>query len=351
MTAEQPTNAAASVREIAVVMLAYGAEPFLTDAVGAVLASTGVELELVLVDNGATAGSVEAVRALDDPRVRVLTPASNLGFTGGVELGVRSTSAPIVALVNSDAIVQPGALMELARALDDPGVGLVSGLVRLAATPDLVNTVGNPVHLLGLSWAGHMGEPVTDHTTPATIASVTGATMAVRRSVWDSLGGFPNAYFAYLEDLELSWRAWQRGLSVWFVPTAVSDHHYEFSRSPLKMYLVDRNRLAFVLTCYGTRTLALLALPLVAFDMALLAVAVTQGWGRQWWRARWWLLGNMGWLRARRRQVQAERLVTDRELAGLWTDTFDPVALPLPPGGAVIEKVLRVYWRAVRRFL
>ncbi|GEL97662.1 glycosyl transferase [Cellulomonas terrae] len=332
-------------------MLAYGAEPYLEEAVRAVLASTGVELELVLVDNGATGRSVDAVRALADPRVRVLTPSHNLGFTGGVDLGVRGTTAPVVALVNSDAIVQPDALVELARALDDPGVGLVSGLVRLAATPDLVNTVGNPVHLLGLSWAGHMGEPVAEHTEPTTVASVTGATMAVRRSVWDALGGFPDEYFAYLEDLELSWRAWQRGLRVCFVPTAVSDHHYEFSRSPLKMYLVDRNRLAFVLTCYGTRTLVLLALPLLAFDVALLAVAVAQGWGRQWWRARWWVLGHVGWLRARRRDVQAARVVGDRDLAPLWTDSFDAAQLPLPPGGAVIEKVLQAYWRVARRLL
>lgn len=347
MRAEQPTD----VRELSVVMLAYGAEPYLQEAVAAVLASTGVALDVVLVDNGTTGRSVEDVRALGDARVQIVTPGRNLGFTGGVNLGVRSTSAPVVALVNSDAVVQPDALVELARALDDPGVALVSGLVRLAATPDLVNTVGNPVHVLGLSWAGHMGEPVADHTVPTTVASVTGATMAVRRTVWDDLGGFPDEYFAYLEDLELSWRAWQRGLRVCFVPSAVSDHHYEFSRSPLKMYLVDRNRLSFVLTCYGTRTLALLALPLLAFDVALLAVAVAQGWGRQWWRARWWVLRHVGWLRARRREVQAARVVSDRELAPLWTDTFDATALPLPPGGAVIEKVLQTWWRVARRML
>lgn len=343
------TMSSADVPRVAVVMLAYGPEPYLDDAVDAVLASTGVEVDLVLVDNGAVGDAVARLRARDDDRVRVLVPGRNLGFTGGVNLGVAQTTAPLVALVNSDAVVQPSALAELVRALDDPAVGLVSGLVRLADEPALVNTVGNPVHLLGLSWAGHMGEPTDDHQEPADVASVTGATMAVRRSVWDDLGGFPEEYFAYLEDLELSWRAWQRGLRVRYVPTAVSDHHYEFSRSPLKMYLVDRNRLIFVLTCYAPRTLALLALPLLAFDVALLAVALAQGWGRQWWRARVWVLGHVGWLRARRRAVQSARLVPDSALVDLWTDRFDPTQLALPPGGRAIEKVLQVYWRLVRR--
>lgn len=341
MAAEHPA--------VSVVMLAYGPEPYLDDAVAAVLASSGVDLELVLVDNGSTGGAIERVRAADDPRVRVVVPGRNLGFTGGVNLGVRGTTAPVVALVNSDAVVQPDALAELVRALDDPGVGLVSGLVRLAATPDRVNSVGNPVHVLGLSWAGHLGEPTRDHARPRDIASVTGATMAFRRTVWDALGGFPDEYFAYLEDLELSWRAWQRGLRVRYVPTAVSDHHYEFSRSPLKMYLVDRNRLLFVLTCYAGRTLALLALPLLAFDVALLAVAAAQGWARQWWRARVWVLGHLRWVRSRRREVQAARLVGDAALVPLWTDTFDTSQMPLPPGGRAVEGVLRGWWRVVRR--
>ncbi|MGN8245651.1 glycosyltransferase [Cellulomonas soli] len=337
------------VAAVSVVMLAFGDEPYLADAVAAVLASVEVDVELVLVDNGAAGDSVERALRGTDGRVRLLTPPTNLGFTGGVNLGVSETTAPVVALVNSDAIVQPRALAELVRALDDPEVGLVSGLVRLAASPDQVNTVGNPVHVLGLSWAGHLGDPVADHQQAVDIASVTGATMAIRRTVWDALGGFPEEYFAYLEDLELSWRAWQRGLRVRFVPTAVSDHHYEFSRSPLKMYLVDRNRLLFVLTCYSGRTLALLALPLVAFDIALLAVSVAQGWGRQWWKARVWVLSHPGWLRSRRRTVQSARLVADAALVPRWTDTFDTTQMPLPPGGGAIEKVLQLYWRLVRR--
>jgi len=330
-------------------MLAYGEEPYLHDAVAAVLASTGVEVELVLVDNGCTSQAVAALPA--DDRVRIVTPEHNLGFTGGVNLGAVHARADVLALVNSDAVVAGDAVAELARAIKDPGVGLVSGQVRLADDPSRVNSVGNPLHVLGLSWAGHMGEPVADHTERRAVASATGACLAVRRVVWESLGGFPEEYFAYLEDLELSWRCWQRGLRVEYVPTAAADHHYEFSRSPLKMYLVERNRLIFLTTCYEARTLALLVPPLVAFDLALLLVALRQGWARQKVHGWWWVLTHAAWIRRRRRQVQSARTVHDRNLTHLLTIRFDPAQFPLPAGGGIAQAALRGYWSLVRRAL
>ncbi|MFF1528369.1 glycosyltransferase family 2 protein [Cellulomonas sp. NPDC058312] len=336
-------------RHVCAIMLAFGPEPYLREAVAAVLASDGVDVELLLVDNGCTTDAVAELPA--DPRLRVITPDRNLGFTGGVDLGAREATAPVLALVNSDAVVEPGALRALAEALDDPSTGLVCGLVTLGADPETVNSVGNPVHVLGLSWAGHMGEPAAAHRTPTDIASTTGALMAARASTWAELGGFPEEYFAYLEDLELSWRTWQRGLRVRYVPTARARHYYEFSRTPLKMYLVERNRLLFLATCHSGRTLALLALPLLAFEAAITLIAASQGWGRQkiaGWR---WIMRHLGWVRERRRTVQAARTVPDRELAHLLGTRFDPAQFPLPPGGGLLQAALAAYWRLARRLL
>jgi GT2 family glycosyltransferase len=336
-------------RQVSAIMLAFGAEPYLHEAVAAVLASEGVDVELLLVDNGCTTDAVATLPA--DPRLRVVTPERNLGFTGGVDLGAAEATAPVLVLVNSDAVVDAGALLALARALDDPATGLVSGLVTLGDDPSTVNSVGNPLHVLGLSWAGHMGEPAATHPTPTDIPSTTGALMGARASTWAELGGFPDEYFAYLEDLELSWRTWQRGLRVRYVPSARAVHHYEFSRTPLKMYLVERNRLLFLATCHSGRMLTLLAVPLLAFEAAITAVAFAQGWGRQkvaGWR---WVLSHLGWVRARRRAVQTDRVVPDRELAHLLSTRFDPAQFPLPPGGGLLQVVLAAWWSVARRLL
>jgi GT2 family glycosyltransferase len=336
-------------RDLSVIMLAYGAEHCLGAAVSAVLESEGVAVELILVDNGTTSDAVASLP--DDDRIHVLTPPENLGFAGGVNLGARHATSTHLAFVNSDAIVAPDALRVLVDAVDEPHRGIVSACVRLADQPSLVNSVGNPVHVLGLSWAGGMNEPVSDHLTAQDVASATGACLVVTAELWRSLGGFPDEFFAYVEDLEVSWRVWQRGLTVGYVPQAVADHHYEFSRSPLKMYLVERNRLLFVLTCYGPRLLAVLALPLIAFEAAIFLIALKEGWARQKIRGWGWILRNWRWVARRRRLVQSSRSVPDHELVNRLTDTFDPAQFPLPAGAGFVQTMLRTYWRVVRRLV
>ncbi len=226
--------------DVTVVMLAYGDEPVLHAAVRSVLDSDGVDVTVVLVDNGCTS---DAVRTLPpDPRLTVRTPAENLGFAGGVNHGAAGTTTTYLALVNSDAEVRPDALAALVRVAERPDVGIASGSIRLADRPDTMNSAGNPVHVVGLSWAGAYGEPATAHTTEQDIASASGAGLVLRRELWERLGGFEDTYFAYHEDVDLSWRTWQLGLRVVFVPDAVVLHHYEFSRNARKMFLLERNR-------------------------------------------------------------------------------------------------------------
>ena len=264
---------------VSVVMLAFGAEDYLRDAVDAVLGSTGVEVELVLVDNGAAPESL--ARVPSDARITLLTPGTNLGFTGGVNLGAANARFETLALVNSDAVVEPDTLAQLVEHLRDPGAGIAGATILLADSPELINSAGNPLHVLGLSWAGHMDQPASSITEVRQVASASGACLAIRRTLWQELGGLPEAFFAYVEDMELSWRCWQRGLRVEVLPTARALHHYEFSRSPLKMYLVERNRLLLLLTVHQRRTLALLALPVFGFELAIAVVATVQGWGRE----------------------------------------------------------------------
>ena len=334
---------------VTAVVLAYGPEPLLSECVDALLASRGAVVDVVLVDNGCTTDMVD--RLADRPGLHLVRPGHNTGFTGGCNLGAQHAAGQFLAFVNSDAVVQPDALAALAGALEDPTIGLATAGLRLADRPDLMNSAGNPVHYLGLSWAGALGEPAAAHATPADVASASGAAMACRLRTWRELGGMCATLFAYSEDAELSLRCWQRGLRVVYVPDAVVVHHYEFHRHPGKLYLLERNRLFTLLTVYERRTLALLVVPLVGLELAVLAAALQQGWWRQLLRGWWWLLAHHKTVRSRRVCVQAARLRSDRELAGVLTGRFDPGArsgIAVPP---VLSRLSEAYWRVVRPLL
>lgn len=334
---------------VRVVVLAYGPEPFLREAVDSALASTGVDVTVVVVDNG---GAPEALAALpDDPRVRRVTPAENLGFAGGVNAGAEGLEEDFLALLNSDAEMAPDALSRLVDVASSTDVGIASGSIRLFDSPHTMNSAGNPVHLVGLSWAGAMGEPASAHAVPADITSASGAGLAMRAEWWRRLGGFETEYFAYHEDVDLSWRTWLFGRRVVFVPDAVVLHHYEFSRNALKMYLLEKNRQIFLRSLYGRRLRAATWLPSAAFEVAMIVLARVQGWSAEKRRARRWIADHRTWLAERRRAVLAQRVRDDRFMASLLTATLDTQAVPLPRGAGILQTIVRGYWAVARRLV
>lgn len=334
---------------ITAVVLAYGPEPWLTESVRSVLGSTAVDLDVVVVDNGGAAAQVEAVGRL--PRVRVVRPGTNTGYAAGCRIGAAAATGEFLAFVNSDAVVAPEALSRLVAVAAEDGVGAATASVRLADRPDLINSAGNPLHFTGLSWAGGHGQPAHQHAHRRPAPLVSGACFVIRRDLWHRLGGFAEEYFAYHEDVELSLRLWQQGLRVEYVPDAVACHHYEFSRTAAKSYLLERNRLITVLTAYQARTLLLLAPMLLLTEAAVLAIAVAGGWGRQKLRGWGWLWRNRRWLRERRRQLDRERRVPDRAIVTLMTARLAPGNIPATRGMVLFNMVGAGYWAVARRLL
>ncbi|MXG89811.1 glycosyltransferase [Nocardioides flavescens] len=329
------------------VILAYGHQPLLPRAVEAVLASRGIDVDVVLVDNG---GEDDVVRTLAElPGVEVVRPGSNLGFAAGCNLGAHRARGEHLLFVNGDAVVEPDALARLVAALDDR-VALASASVRLLDRPDVMNSAGNPVHFLGISWAGALGEPAADHSTPSDITSISGATAAVRRDDFLAMGGFCETLFTYVEDTDLSLRSWSRGRRAVFVPDAVVHHDYEFSRNPDKFYLLERNRLFMVLTLYPARVLLAVLPVLVAAELALLGLAAKQGWASQKLRGWWWLLRHVPEIRRRRRAEARDRVISDSAFAALLTPTLDPGVdgFALPRG---VQFLTTSWWIAARRGL
>ncbi len=329
------------------VMLAWRDEPLLVEAVEAVLASRDLDVDVVLVDNGCTSDAVTQLRSLSG--VNVLEPGANLGFAGGCNHGARAATGEYVAFINGDAVVTPDALARLVAATVGD-VALATASVRLYDEPQTVNTVGNPVHFTGLSWAGGMGQPATDFPDARDVASASGAATVARLDRFLELDGFCEPMFAYCEDTDLSLRAWQRGWRVVYVPDAVVTHRYEFSRNPEKFYLLERNRLILVLTVYSPLMLLWALPPLVALELATLALALKDGWARKKLRAWWWLLSHAGLLRRRRREVRSARQVPDRVLASVLTGDLDPRVPGLQvPGPA--RAISRGYWAVARRLV
>lgn len=267
------------------VIVSYNSADYLSGCLRS-LRSEGVD-DVVVVDNASSDGSVGVVRATD-PGVRVIETGANLGFGTAANRGVAETAGDYVLILNPDTVVEPGTAKALSEALDrDPGLAAVGPrMENLDGTlypsvrrfPDLGVAFGHA--FLGLVWPGN---PATrryrmldwDHERPAPdVDWVGGACMLVRRSAFDVVGGFDEAYFMYVEDVDLCWRLGCAGWRIGYEPTArvvhalggssrrvpyrmIAEHHRSLYRFVSKSSAgARRSMLPVVAAGLGVRTLA-----------------------------------------------------------------------------------------------
>jgi GT2 family glycosyltransferase len=221
------------------------------------LRDQGVALELMVVDNGSSDGSVEYLKREGVPHVSL---PRNLGFAPAVNLGVARTSAASVLVLNADTELEPGCVAALWAALEaEPALGGVQPRIlqlEAAAKSDVdgarVYSVGQALTMGGRATEEGAGEAQRpEHRVRREPFGVCGAACLLRRELFTELRGYDERYFAFYEDVDLNVRARIAGWGFAYVPNAIVWHHGNaswtsgFARPNAEnARLVARNRLA-----------------------------------------------------------------------------------------------------------
>lgn len=226
---------------VAAVVVNYNAAGALNDCVIS-LQDAGVG-EIVVVDNGSTDGSVAAMRSAGlDPKV--VESVRNLGYGAAANLGVKTTAEPFVLICNPDLVVRPGAVRALLERIEqDDSLAIVGPMILDAdgqvypsgrEFPGLPEAIGHA--FVGLIWGGnpwtrryrHLG---ADQHRSRPADWVSGSCFLVRRLAFDSVAGFDEAYFMYVEDVDLCWRLRRAGWQIWYEPAGEVVHEQGLSAS------------------------------------------------------------------------------------------------------------------------
>jgi GT2 family glycosyltransferase len=260
------------------------------------------ELEIVLVDNASTVPV-----ATTWPDVHRIRCDRNLGFAGGANVGIGSLDdVDAIALINNDAVVDPGWLDPLVRTLDDdPSIGAASPKIRFIGRA-VINNVGT---VLRPDWYGidrGFEEPDDGrYDREEDIEAWCGGAVLLRAEYLRECGLFDDRLFLYYEDLDLSLRGQDAGWRFRYVPTSVVEHEHSataVSGSDFAEYYKERNRL-LVITRHASlgRT--------VWFPLRFLVATASYAVHGQWHVAARRLRSFAGYLRAAPRFYKSRRAI------------------------------------------
>jgi GT2 family glycosyltransferase len=203
------------VADISVVIVTYNSAECITACVQSVLAQTGPSFEVIVVDN---ASKDDTLARLKDLPVRVIASQENLGFGRGNNLGFASSSGRYICLLNPDAkLVSKKALQDLCFGMDTNGRWGMAG-TRICSAD------GRLQGLPATEYPGARHVHRDFSKLPGGIAWIMGASMFIRRGVYEKLGGFDPEFFLYSEETDFCLRMRELGYEIGYISEVAVNH-------------------------------------------------------------------------------------------------------------------------------
>jgi GT2 family glycosyltransferase len=313
---------------VSIVVVTWNGRQYLDACLSAVAAQSAVSTETILVDNASNDGTVAYVQERF-PAVRVVALPENRGFAGGNNAGVREARGRFIALLNNDAVPEPGWLEALLGGLDeDAGFALVTSRIVYMHDPALIDSAGDGMLASGGAFKRHHGASVERARESIEVFGVCGAACLMPRHVFDQLGGFDEDFFVSHEDVDLSYRARLLGYRCRYVAGAVVRHHGSVTIGRVSGFAIfqGQRNLEWLYVKNTPMTLLLRTLPSHMLYMAAAGVHFARsGALGPFLRAKLAAVAGMPGALRKRRQVQRTRRVDAAALRSLmekrWLST------------------------------
>ncbi len=199
---------------------------WLKDSIESIYSQTISDFELIVIDNGSTDESLEIARSYKQRENYTLVENSeNTGFSAAVNVGIRLAKGEFAVLFNNDAFAEPDWLEHLIRAAEeDENIFAVQSLMIRHYERDICDDAGDYVTVFGFACKRGDGMYWKRYTKKQRIFSACGGASLYRKSILDEIGVFDELFFAYFEDVDISWRANSLGYKNIYCPDAKCYH-------------------------------------------------------------------------------------------------------------------------------
>lgn len=203
--------------QVSIIIVNYNGKELLEKCLESLFKANYEKFEVILVDNNSTDGTLEFVTK-NYPSIIIIKLDSNKGFAEPNNIAAKIAKGKYLLFLNNDTVVTPDFISEMIKVVEnDKKIGICQSLLL---KPDgSIDSSGDFIDKLGVVYNSK-----TKIDDMREISSARGASMLIRKKVFDELGGFDEKFFVSFEDVDLGWRTWIIGYHVMLVPTSIVYH-------------------------------------------------------------------------------------------------------------------------------
>ena len=211
--------------------------------VESILKQTYKPFHIMLVDNGSADESLGKLSRYDHHKdITFLKNPTNLGFAGGVNIGIRyaiDNNYDYTVLLNNDAVLTPSWLKKLVASSQKTDAAITTGLL-LNSTGDKIESTADAYSSWGLPFPSQRDEPVGNAVGSGFCFGGTAGASLYRTSLFESIGLFDEAFFAYYEDTDISFRSQLAGHKAYYEKSAIAYHDQGTTSSKMPGFTVKQ---------------------------------------------------------------------------------------------------------------
>lgn len=195
------------MKQVTVVIPNYNGKKYLSRCLDALFANTDLEIDTIVVDNHSTDGSIKEAKKNYPDLIYILLD-KNYGFSKAVNEGIKAARTPYVLLLNNDTKIEKGFVSALLRAVErSERIFSVEAKMIQYDKPDCIDSAGTYYNALGWAFARGKDHPASKYETRCKTFAACGGAALYRKNIFEDIGYFDEDYFAYLEDIDIGYRA------------------------------------------------------------------------------------------------------------------------------------------------
>jgi hypothetical protein len=321
---------------VSVIIVNYNGKRFLDTCLGSLYRQSYTAMEILLVDNGSSDGSINFIRA-SYPGVKVIENTDNLGFAKANNIGIKAAKGEYIATLNNDTEAEPGWLAALVEAMQsDEHTGMCASKMLRMDDHGIIDSTGICVSRSGACWDRGMFErDVGQYEQTEEVFGPCAGAALYRKIMLDQTGLFDEDFISYMEDADLAMRGRLWGWECLYVPMAVVYHFHGGTAGYVSDYTVyygNRNVVWYPIKDFPAGLL-LASLPfIVCRSLGVIPYYVLKGHGATILRAKTDALKGIPKMLGKRRKNGKKDI---NKFIRTWADIKKPPEAYVKPEGGV----------------
>ena len=306
---------------VSIIIVNFNGGNILQECVDSIFQTVKRSFEIILIDNNSSDNSHLKCKE-NFPEIKLIENNENIGLTAR-NLGIEKAKGEFIVFLDSDTVVTVNWLEILIESFRENGEGLYQPKFLEKNRPNIINSAGNMINILGVGFSRGNGEKDEgQYEKFEEISYAAGACTLTSAKVVKKIGSINKIFFSYHDDLDYGWRGWLQKIPSFYEPKSIV-YHLGSPMSGKKFYFLERNRWICLFYLYSTSTIIKILPVLLFLEIGMFFYFLSKGFGCE--KIKSWIsiykLKNE--IKESKKEIQKSRIISDKEVVEHFVDNFE----------------------------